>query len=52
MTELREMGFEIDPDTLPRGDDMDELSVQRLARYSFDDTYEFGIWGRFGRGQR
>ena len=52
VTELREMGFEIDPDTLPRGDDMDELSVQRLARYSFDDTYEFGIWGDAEEGNQ
>ena len=45
VTELREMGFKIDPDELSDAGEIDELSPQRLARYTFDDTYGVGIWG-------
>ena len=45
VTELREMGFEIDPDEISSTGDMDELSPARLAKYSYDDTWNVGIWG-------
>ena len=48
VTELREMGFKIDPDELSDAGEIDELSPQRLAKYSFDDTYGVGIWGDDG----
>tara|TARA_R110000824_G_scaffold179188_4_gene359343 strand:+ start:57 stop:2036 length:1980 start_codon:yes stop_codon:yes gene_type:complete len=45
VTELREMGFDINPEDLSDTGEMDELSPARLAKYSYDDTWNVGIWG-------
>ena len=41
VTELREMGFEIDPDEIGKGDDFYTWSNEKSARHAFDRT---GIW--------
>ena len=46
VTELREMGYDIDPDVLSSGSsDMDQWSGERQSRYSFDNSDNIGFWG-------
>ena len=44
LTELKEMGFDVDPDELSSGDDeMGSLSGERQARFDFDSSINFGL---------
>ena len=44
LTELKEMGFDVDPDELSSGDDeMGSLSGERQARFDFDRSINFGL---------
>ena len=44
LTELKEMGFDVDPDELSSGDDeMGSLSGERQARFDLDNSINFGL---------
>jgi hypothetical protein len=46
LSELREMGYDVDPADLSGGNEIDAFSSERLARYEFDDSSTFGGgWG-------
>ena len=46
VSELREMGYDIDPEVLRAGEsDMDQMSGERYSRYMFDNSSDVGIWG-------
>ena len=46
VSELREMGYEIDPLELNVGEsDFDQISGERYSRYAYDNSSNLGIWG-------
>jgi len=46
VSELREMGYDIDPLELNVGEsDMDQVSGERYSRYAYDNSSNLGIWG-------
>jgi hypothetical protein len=46
VSELRSMGYEIDPLELNVGEsDFDQMSGERYSRYAYDNSSNLGIWG-------
>ena len=51
LSDLREMGYDVDPEDLTTGDDDYPISQGEMrSRYEFDDSWNFGMDGAIGMG--